>query len=148
MRYPFPMEKSYLINGRYLNLDPAQSSPKGLLSVLKWKASTKVKPWPKKVQNISKPSLPTSVAHNEVFATFVNHATMLLQLEKFSILTDPIFSEVAGPYSFFGPKRVRPPGIAFENLPKIDIVLISHNHYDHLDIPSIKALWKDRKSVV
>jgi L-ascorbate metabolism protein UlaG (beta-lactamase superfamily) len=80
---------------------------------------------------------------NEVFATFINHSTVLLQLENLNILTDPIFSAVAGPLSFLGPRRVRAPGVAFEELPKIDVVLLSHNHYDHLDIPSIQDLWKE-----
>ena len=136
------MHKSHLHNGRYTNLDSIDSTPKGLLSVLKWKATSRVKPWPKQVQNTVKPQLPSFIASDEVYATFVNHATMLLQLEKFNILTDPIFSKVAGPYSLFGPKRVRPPGIPYEDLPKIDVVLISHNHYDHLDIPTIQALWR------
>jgi L-ascorbate metabolism protein UlaG (beta-lactamase superfamily) len=136
------MEKFRLKDGRYLNFDPVPSSPKGLLSVLRWKLITKPNRWPKKVQNTSKPQLPASIASNEIYSTFINHATMLLQLERLNILTDPMFSNVAGPYSFFGPRRVRAPGLALQDLPKIDVVLISHNHYDHLDIPSIQALWK------
>jgi L-ascorbate metabolism protein UlaG (beta-lactamase superfamily) len=127
-------------NGRFQNLDAV--SPKGLLDVLRWKITSKATPWPKHVQNTLKADLPPSVASNEVFATFINHSTVLIQLEKLNIITDPIFSEVAGPYSFLGPRRVRAPGVSFEELPKIDVVLLSHNHYDHLDVPSIQELWK------
>lgn len=72
--------------------------------------------------------------------TFVNHATYLLQIDGQNILTDPIWSDRASPYQWIGPKRMRTPGIAFEDLPPIDLVLISHNHYDHLDIPTVKKL--------
>ncbi|HUD01134.1 MAG TPA: MBL fold metallo-hydrolase [Rhabdochlamydiaceae bacterium] len=125
---------------RFQNLDP--SDPKGFLTFLKWKMRGKSTPWPKKVENTLTASLPAQVASGEVFATFINHSTVLLQLDKLNVLTDPIFSDIAGPYSFLGPRRVRSPGVAFQELPKIDVVLLSHNHYDHLDIPSIQKLWK------
>ncbi len=126
--------------GRFQNIDAV--SPKGLLDLLKWKIQGSATPWPKRVENTQKPDLPAKVDTNEVFATFINHSTVLLQLEKLNILTDPIFSAVAGPLSLLGPRRVRDPGVAFENLPKIDVVLLSHNHYDHLDTASILDLWK------
>ena len=125
---------------RFQNFDAV--SPKGLIDVLKWKIQAKPTPWPKTVQNTHKPNLPAQIASNEVFATFINHSTVLLQLDQLNVLTDPIFSAVAGPYSILGPRRVRAPGLAFEELPKIDVVLLSHNHYDHFDIPSIRQLWK------
>jgi len=73
-------------------------------------------------------------------ATFVNHATVLLQTVEMNILTDPIWSVRASPLSSLGPTRVRPPGIRFEELPAIDVVLISHDHYDHMDLPTLKRL--------
>jgi L-ascorbate metabolism protein UlaG (beta-lactamase superfamily) len=72
--------------------------------------------------------------------TVINHATVLIQSAGYNILTDPIFSKRCSPFSFIGPKRVRAPAIAFEDLPKIDVVLISHDHYDHLDLPTLKRL--------
>ena len=72
--------------------------------------------------------------------TWIGHATMLVQADGLSVLTDPIFSERASPIQSLGPKRVHPPGLSIEQLPPIDVVVISHNHYDHLDKNSILAL--------
>lgn len=73
--------------------------------------------------------------------TWVGHATFLLQMENKNILTDPVWSERVGPFgNRVGPQRYMPPGIPWENLPPIDIVVISHNHYDHMDRPTIERL--------
>jgi L-ascorbate metabolism protein UlaG (beta-lactamase superfamily) len=81
--------------------------------------------------------------------TWIGHATALVQVNGLNILTDPIWSERASPFDFVGPKRVRAPGIPFEQLPPIDLVLVSHNHYDHLDLPTLKRLWeRDRPLIV
>lgn len=80
------------------------------------------------------------VSAGEFHITFVNHATFLLQLDGINILTDPVWSYRASPYQWIGPKRMREPGITFEELPPIDLVLISHNHYDHLDIETVEQL--------
>jgi L-ascorbate metabolism protein UlaG (beta-lactamase superfamily) len=78
-------------------------------------------------------------------ATFVNHATVLLQTHDLNILTDPIWSERASPVSWAGPKRMRPPGIRFDDLPRIDVVIISHAHYDHMDLETLKRLYQRDK---
>jgi L-ascorbate metabolism protein UlaG (beta-lactamase superfamily) len=70
----------------------------------------------------------------------VNHSTVLLQQRGSNILTDPIWSERASPLSWIGPRRRRKPGVSWEDLPRIDAVLISHNHYDHLDLPTLRRL--------
>lgn len=79
---------------------------------------------------------------NEVKVTYVNHATFLIQLGAVNILIDPIWSEYAYPVQFTGPKRIHKPGIALGDLPPIDYVLITHNHYDHLDLGTLRSLEK------
>ena len=78
----------------------------------------------------------------DVVVTYANHATFLVQTADYNILIDPIWSEYASPVSFAGPKRVHNPYIDFEDLPAIDYVLVTHSHYDHLDIPTLKKLNK------
>jgi N-acyl-phosphatidylethanolamine-hydrolysing phospholipase D len=73
-------------------------------------------------------------------ATWIGHASMLVQADGLNVLTDPVFSERVSPVSFAGPKRAQPPGLSVAQLPHIDVVLVSHNHYDHLDRSSIKRL--------
>jgi L-ascorbate metabolism protein UlaG (beta-lactamase superfamily) len=77
---------------------------------------------------------------DDVIVTFVGHATFLIQAQGGTVLTDPIYSPRASPVSFAGPRRVREPGVAFDDLPPISVVLVSHNHYDHCDIPTLRAL--------
>jgi L-ascorbate metabolism protein UlaG (beta-lactamase superfamily) len=80
--------------------------------------------------------------------TWVGHATVLVQADGLNILTDPVWSDRAGPFGF-GPRRVAAPGIRFEDLPKIDLVLVSHNHYDHMDLTTLRRLWqRDRPIIV
>ena len=72
--------------------------------------------------------------------TWIGHATVLIQYKGVNVLTDPIFSDHASPFSFAGPKRVTPPSLTIDQLPKIDFVVISHNHYDHLDAYTVETL--------
>src|SRR3989339_1266260 len=89
------------------------------------------KPGPKPSERITADSL---------VVTFINHATFLIQTNGINILTDPVWSELVSPVPVIGMERHRPPGIRFEDLPPIDVVLVSHNHYDHLDLPTLKRL--------
>jgi L-ascorbate metabolism protein UlaG (beta-lactamase superfamily) len=98
-------------------------------------------PWPDHVPvTPSKP--PARVAGEAMRVTWVGHSTVLIQTRGLNILTDPVWSERASPFGFIGPKRVRAPGIRFDDLPPIDLVLVSHNHYDHLDLPTLERLWR------
>ncbi len=113
---------------------------KSLFSVLQWRLTSHRASWPRWVDYpaVAKPL--HHVAETTIKATFVNHSTFLLQTAGLNMLTDPIWSERASPFSFLGPKRVHAPGIAFDDLPKIDVVIISHSHYDHFDIPTLQKL--------
>ncbi|WP_426755205.1 MBL fold metallo-hydrolase [Myxococcus sp. Y35] len=83
---------------------------------------------------------PERVGPGQLRVTFINHATVLIQADGLNVLTDPIYSDRPSPVSFIGPRRVRPPGIRFEDLPPIDVVVVSHNHYDHMDLPTLRRL--------
>ena len=78
--------------------------------------------------------------HTDVTVTWIGHATLLIQLDGLNILTDPHWSKRASPVSFAGPKRLVAPGMPFECLPRIHLVLISHDHYDHLDLRTVHRL--------
>lgn len=75
----------------------------------------------------------------------IGHASVLIQVASLNILVDPVWSERASPVRFAGPKRATAPGVAFEALPRIDMVLVTHSHYDHLDASTLTRLWaRDR----
>lgn len=117
----------------------ATIKPKGTGSILKWLWSRQPGEWKKPLERQSS-TKPLQSVKEGIRITFVNHSTFLLQMDGVSLLTDPIWSDRASPFSWIGPKRHRIPGISLEDLPKIDIVLVSHNHYDHLDLPTLKKL--------
>ncbi|MFT4798512.1 MAG: L-ascorbate metabolism protein UlaG (beta-lactamase superfamily) [Candidatus Azotimanducaceae bacterium] len=120
------------------NRTPMYKSPYDLMR-LGTGALSQSKTWPKWRQNeVAK--IPAARVTDGIVVTYINHATTLIQVNGINILTDPIYSERASPLSFAGPKRVRAPGIAMTDLPEIDVILISHNHYDHLDTATLKQL--------
>lgn len=122
--------------------------PRGFRALLKWQMNRKPGVWPKWIENQATPRLPASVGAGEVAVTFVNHATFLLQFAGLNVLTDPIWSERCSPVSWAGPRRVRAPGLAFEALPRVDVVLLSHNHYDHLDLPTLRRLHATHRPLI
>lgn len=104
-------------------------------------------PWPSKVA-LTPGKPPARVAGGRMLVTWIGHATVLVQTAGLNILTDPVWSDTAGPLGF-GPRRVAAPGVRFDDLPRIDLVLVSHNHYDHMDLPTLKRLWdRDRPLIV
>ncbi|MFL0585347.1 MBL fold metallo-hydrolase [Sphingomonas olei] len=103
--------------------------------------------WPAAVPVTQTRPLP-QVEGERMRATWIGHASVLVQTQGLNILTDPIWSNRAGPFGF-GPGRVTAPGVRLEDLPRIDLVLVSHNHYDHLDKATLKRLWeRDRPLIV
>jgi len=111
-----------------------------LKDILKWMWHRKTTIWPQHIpiEPISKNSLLSQT--NDISITLVNHSTLLIQWKGVNILTDPIWSERCSPLQWIGPKRVHQPGIRFEDLPPIHLVLVSHNHYDHMDLSTLKKL--------
>ncbi|MDQ3208535.1 MAG: MBL fold metallo-hydrolase [Gemmatimonadota bacterium] len=95
-------------------------------------------PWPSEVP--VEPRRPPAPGPDEVAVTFVGHATFLIQSAAANVLIDPVYYERASPVRFAGPRRVRAPGVRFDDLPPISLVLLSHNHYDHCDIGTLRLL--------
>lgn len=115
---------------------------------LKWLWEMEKVQWPEWVDDAAQPPPPERVGAGGLRLTYVNQSTVLIQLEGLNILTDPFWSDRAGPLSLLGSKRVRKPGVAVEDLPPIDLILISHDHYDHLDLPTLEVLWQRHKPFV
>lgn len=115
--------------------------------LIKWLIKRKKAKWPKWVKNDQQYELPVSPTGSKITVTFLSHASFLVQTSNVNILIDPVYSKRVGPL-FFGPRRVRRPGIPFSQLSQIDIVLISHNHYDHLDIPTLKRIKNEHRNVL
>lgn len=104
-------------------------------------------PWPASV-SVAQAKPAARVPGDAMVVTWVGHATVLIQTQGLNILTDPIWADTAGPFGF-GPRRVTRPGIALADLPRIDLILVSHNHYDHMDLTTLKTLWdRDRSRIV
>src|SRR5712692_6630145 len=123
---------------RFYNPDAPQAP--GLLEALRWKLTSRPEPSPRFISDVEPSIPPRRVEGSGLRITLVNHSTVLIQQRGFNILTDPIWSERAGPLSRIGPRRRRKPGGSWEDLPYIDAVLISHNHCDHLDLPTLRRL--------
>jgi L-ascorbate metabolism protein UlaG (beta-lactamase superfamily) len=122
-----------------LFFNPGGEEPSGFFNLLRWKLNGKNIAWPDSFPSPFPQAMPeTRVSGDRLVVTMVGHACMLIQVAGLNILTDPVWSERTSPVSFAGPKRANPPGIRVGDLPPIDIVLVTHNHYDHLDL---ETLW-------
>jgi L-ascorbate metabolism protein UlaG (beta-lactamase superfamily) len=134
-------------NGRRF-LNASLDANHSLWDVARWMITSRRRPWPRWVDDLPQPSPPKPLAPAPLALTFINHSTFLLAMNGVHILTDPMYSERASPLSWFGPRRVRRPGLAFDCLPPIDLVLVSHNHYDHLDLPTLRSLRKKSQPLI
>ncbi len=125
-------------NGQHFHSSP-NGALRGTGRVLRWMLTRKPGPWREWIDEPRGVPPPERVARG-VRVTFVGHSTVLIQMDGVNILCDPIWSMRASPFSWIGPRRHRAPGIRFEDLPPIDIVLQSHDHYDHFDVPTLRRI--------
>ncbi|MDB5572636.1 MAG: beta-lactamase domain protein [Hyphomicrobiales bacterium] len=113
---------------------------KSHVDLLKWTLGGGKAVWPAAAASTRVDVPPARVEGERLRVSYVGHASVLIQTHGVNLLVDPVWSERASPFSFAGPKRVNPPGVALDNLPPLDAILVSHNHYDHLDIATLSKL--------
>ncbi|WP_137930392.1 MBL fold metallo-hydrolase [Mesorhizobium comanense] len=124
-----------------LFFNPGGRMPGRFTDLLKWQFNGQRSKWPATSPSPFPQARPAArIEGSGLIVTMVGHATLLIQTAGLNILTDPLWSQRASPFSFAGPRRVNTAGIAFEDLPPIDLVLVSHNHYDHLDLATLRRL--------
>jgi L-ascorbate metabolism protein UlaG (beta-lactamase superfamily) len=129
---------------RFFN--PHAPTGRNLREFRRWQRTRRKEPWPERVEDPIFPP-PARAGPDRISATFIGHSTFLLQIGGVSVLTDPVWSERCSPVAFAGPRRVRPPGQSLDALPGVDLLLVSHNHYDHMDLPTLRQVrsrWAPR----
>jgi L-ascorbate metabolism protein UlaG (beta-lactamase superfamily) len=127
----------------------SQDEDRGLADVLRWQLGSRATTWPAAVPATVPDRPPARLEEGRCRVSFVGHASFLVQVDGLNILLDPVWSERASPLAFAGPARHTLPGIAFDDLPPIDAVLVSHSHYDHMDLGTLARLWRrDRPRII
>ena len=121
---------------RFFN--PRGAPPRPLKDVITWQRTRSRVPWPLSAPLRPYPAPPREVPAGRIAVTFIGHSTFLVRTSSAVFLTDPVFTTHAGPFGRTGPRRVRPPAIALADLPPLDLVLVTHNHYDHLQPSSLR----------
>jgi L-ascorbate metabolism protein UlaG (beta-lactamase superfamily) len=122
---------------RFFN--PDGDEPRSARDLLRWWRTRRVEPWPADLP-AAMADPPRATGPDEIAVTWIGHSTLLLHANGRAVLTDPVFTRHAGPFGRVGPRRVRPPALAIAGLPPIDLVVVSHNHYDHLQPSNLRAL--------
>jgi L-ascorbate metabolism protein UlaG (beta-lactamase superfamily) len=129
---------------RFFN--PGQASTdRSLAEVWRWKVGERRAPWP---ANVPVEQVIPLGHVDGLRITMIGHATLLIQIAGVNILTDPVWSDRASPVAFAGPRRVNRPAVDFQALPRIDAILLSHNHYDHLDVTTLRRLHQEHQPVM
>ena len=139
-------------NGRFYNPWP-DSAPHSFRDVLKWSRERRRHPRAPDPPRNSFARATSEITHpragaDHFSATWIGHSTVLLQFAGKNIITDPVFSQRASPVQWAGPRRLTDPSMPTSALPPIDIVLLSHNHYDHLDKASVKRIARANPAAV
>jgi L-ascorbate metabolism protein UlaG (beta-lactamase superfamily) len=141
---PFPVS-DHCDGTRFFN--PRGHVNRSFADIWRWKRSSKPAKWPAWVE-IEAKAAPAAPAPGALSASWINHSSFLLQGEFGAMLTDPVYSPAVGLFGRIGPKRTHAPGIPFETLPRIGCVLLSHDHYDHCDLPTLARLAKAHDPLV
>ena len=139
--------KHHLSNGTYTNTSGI-ANESSLKEVLKWSWERRGKKLETFEFETKKPNYQKIHKNEDLTITWIGHESFLYQNKDINILTDPHFSERASPLSFAGPKRYMAPGMKIDDLPDIDVVTISHSHYDHLDYSTVKSLSEKFKNIL
>lgn len=129
--------------------NPGHSNGKSFKDSLQWMLTRERPAWPEYRELAVTDQPPERVHGRELRLSSVGHVSVLLQTRGLNILFDPVWADRASPFSWAGPKRAHSPGIRFEDLPPIDVVLLTHSHYDHMDLPFLAQLWeRDKPRVI
>lgn len=123
---------------QFYNQEPF--TKKSFWTLIKWQLTRERPEWVWQALPPRQEELPERVTGNDLRVTYINHATLLIQYHGLNILTDPVWSERVSPFSFIGPKRYHDPGVALEKLPPLDLIFVSHSHYDHMDLATLRRL--------
>ncbi len=126
----------------YQFFNPGREEPKGAVDFLRWHVFEPATPWPSRYPSAFADRPPPVVNGAAARICCIGHATFLVQTGGHNILIDPVWGKRASPFRHMGPRRVNPPGVALADLPAIDTLLITHNHYDHMDLETVGRLWR------
>ena len=140
---PLPGQPAHHVAGGFRNTDPEFSRPSSWTRwsfVVRRLWTSSIAPRTFEAPRVLNDGAALRAGSVNPSITWVGHSTLLVQMDGLNVLTDPTWSARASPVSWGGPRRLSPPGLAFESLPQIDVVVISHDHYDHLDLATVKSL--------
>jgi L-ascorbate metabolism protein UlaG (beta-lactamase superfamily) len=135
-------------NGEHF-FNPGGSSPRGLWQVARLYTSETWSMWPPRLPSPFAPDKPPRrIDGQRARLVLIGHASWLIQTGGRNILIDPVWADRASPFAFVGPRRANAPGIALDDLPPIDAIIVTHNHYDHMDLATLAALWQRHRPLI
>lgn len=122
--------------------------PKSFATAMKWRWSRNPAKWPVSRPLQHQPQVGQTLQGQQAAVTWIGHSSFLVEFENFRVLMDPVYSKALGPVSWLAPTRVVDPGLSLEKTPKVDLILLSHDHFDHMDLPTLEFFAKRDNPVV